>query len=94
MLPSFKCYVIIKNMDKKEEKEIEYLFAHMNRLWAGVMVLGGGISGLAISLDLNFALTNILKIILLIIGFSFFVLMIIGLNNIKTEIYKKLKGDL
>lgn len=94
MLPPFGQYVIIKSMDKNEEKQLEYLFAHMNRLWVGSIALGGGISGLAISLELNFALTNILKIILLVIGFLFFAFMIIGLRNMKLEIDKKIKGDL
>lgn len=80
----------------KEEKEIEYLFAHMNRLWAGAMILGSGLAGIAFSgnLNLNFTLIGIFKFLLLILGFFTFLGMIAGLINIKAEIRRKIKGEL
>ena len=35
----------------KEEKEIEYLNSHINRLWTSMIVLVGGLTGLALSLS-------------------------------------------
>lgn len=83
-------------MDKKEEKEIEYLFSHMNRLWAGLMVLGGGLAGIVFSgsYKLNFTFMSIFKFILLILGSLAFLGMLTGLINLKEEIYKKIKGGL
>lgn len=83
-------------MDKKEEKEIEYLNAHMNRLWAGLMVLGGGLAGIIFSGNFkwNFAVLSIFKGSLLILGFVTFLGMIAGLINIKEEIHRKIKGGL
>lgn len=83
-------------MKKKEEKEIEYLFAHMNRLWAGLMVLGGGLAVIVFSntLKFSFTLISILKILLLVLGVFTFLGMITGLINIKDEIHKKIKGGL
>lgn len=83
-------------MDKKEEKEMEYLFAHMNRLWAGLMLLGGGLAGIVFSgtFKLSFTFISIFKFILLILGFITFLGMLTGLSNIKDEIRKKIKGEL
>lgn len=96
MLPSSGQYDIIKSMDKKEEKELEYLFAHMNRLWAGLMVLGGGLTGIVFSSNFHFhfTLASTLKFSLFIFGMLLLALMIIGLTNIKSEIDKKIKGGL
>lgn len=95
-MPKFSPCVIMKSMDKKEEKELEYLFAHMNRLWAGLMVLGGGLFGIIFSdaFKLSFNFASIFKFILLILGFLTFFGMFIGLINIKEEIHKKIKGGL
>lgn len=83
-------------MEKKEEKEFEYLNAHMNRLWVGVMVLGGGLAGIVFSSHFKFSLTlaSIIKFSIFILGFLILIGMLNGLANIKSEIYKKLKGDL
>lgn len=83
-------------MDKNEEKELEYLFAHMNRLWAGLMVLGGGLFGIIFSNSFKWAFTlvSFLKASLLILGFVTFFGILAGLSNIKEEIRKKIKGGL
>ncbi len=81
-------------MDKKEEKELEYLNAQLNRLWTGIIVLGGGIAGLVITYSYALPLyvsENITKLILFIIGFVIFTMMLIGLANINIEINKFLK---
>lgn len=36
-------------MDKKEEKEIDYLNSHINRLWTSLIVLIGGLAGILLS---------------------------------------------
>lgn len=82
MLPSSGQYDIIKRMDKKEEKEIEYLNAQLSRLWTGIIVLGGGIAGLVIAYSYSspiYEMINMVRLILFALGFIFFIMMIIGI---------------
>lgn len=80
----------------KEEKEIEYLFAHINRLWAGLMILTGGVVGILLSLPFSidmFSGINLFKFTLIILGLIVIWLMIVGLINTDYKINKILKGD-
>ena len=83
-------------MDKKEGKQLEYLFAHMNRLWAALMVLGGGLAGIVFSshFKFSFTLASTIKISLFIFGLFLLGLIMTRIANIKTEIDKKIKGGL
>lgn len=84
-------------MDKKEEKEIEYLFAHVNRLWMGLMVIGGGIIGICLSMPFSmeiFSGINLFKAILAMFGFMIIWLMITGLINTDNRINKIIKGEM
>ncbi|MDD3437472.1 MAG: hypothetical protein PHC64_10010 [Candidatus Gastranaerophilales bacterium] len=81
-------------MDKKQEKEIEYLNLHLNRLWTGLIVLIGGLAGLLLTYSYSSPPSspeNIVKILLLIIGLFLFILMSIGLTNVSSEIKRLLK---
>lgn len=81
-------------MDKKEEKEVEYYNAQLNRLWTGIIVLGGGLSGLLLTYSYYspiYAMTNMVRLILFALGFIFFIMMIIGIINISTDIKNFLK---
>jgi hypothetical protein len=82
-------------MDKKEEKEIEYLNAQLNRLWTGIIVLGGGIAGLMLTYSYSlpiYASENIAKLILFIIGFIIFIMMMLsGIANLNIKINKLFK---
>lgn len=76
----------------KEEKEFEYLNSHINRLWTSMIVLVGGLSGLALSFSLSGPIsTIIIKIVLFTLGSCFFGITIIGLINSDRKINKKLK---
>lgn len=80
----------------KEEKEIEYLFAHVNRLWAGLMVLVGGVVGILLSIPFSinaFVGINLFKLVLIIFGLTTIWLMMVGLINTDSKINKILKGE-
>lgn len=86
------CYYTF--MDKKEEKEVEYLFAHLNRLWTGLLVLIGGLSGLLLTYSCSlppYDPSNEIKILLLLLGAFMLILMLIGLANTSLDIKKRLK---
>ena len=76
----------------KEEKEIEYLNSHINRLWTSMIVLVGGLSGLALSLSRS---DTVLKIVvkgsLGLLGFCFLIVTISSLINVDYKINKKIK---
>lgn len=94
MLPSLGQYVIIKNMDKKEEKEIEYLNSHLNRLWTCTVVLLSGLIGMSLSISFDhFLIKDFLKIILIVLGIILAWLMMTGIINTDYKINKKLQGD-
>lgn len=79
-------------MDKREEKEIEYLNAHINRLWTSMIVLVGGLAGILLSFsghDPIYKMT--IKMIFLILGSYFVIITITGLINSDNRINKKLK---
>lgn len=78
----------------KEEKTIEFLIAHKNNLWTGLLVLTGGLAGLFLSFPISkeiLAFETIPKAILFIGGCFFFSLTVKGLININEEIKQKLK---
>jgi len=79
-------------MDKKEEKEIDYLSAHINRLWTSLIVLIGGLIGLALSLSLHEPIAKFtLKCLFILLGACFLIITIISLINVDTKINKKIK---
>ena len=78
----------------KEEKRVEYLIAHKNNLWTGIMLLIGGLSGILITINYSgniFSIENIIKIILIALGWLFLPLMLIGVVNTNLEIQNLLK---
>ena len=75
----------------KDEKILEYLNLHMNRLWTGIIVLSGGLVGLSITFSFTFSFTSIIKSILLILGIFLLISMLIGLSNTGLEIKERLK---
>jgi hypothetical protein len=81
-------------MDKEDEKELEYLFAHVNRLWAGLVVLIGGLVGMVLSMPFSlalFSIQNTAKLVLFVFGLILAGLMITGLTNTDYKINKKIK---
>ncbi len=79
-------------MDKKEEKEIEYLNSHINRLWTSMIVLVGGLSGVLLSFSGNESVYKIIiKTIFLLLGAIFIVVTIKGLINSDKRINNKIK---
>lgn len=81
-------------MDKKEEKEIEYLNSHLNRLWTCTIVLLGGLIGMSLSISFTpFLVKDYIKIILIILGITLAWMMITGIINTDYKINKKLQGD-
>ena len=78
----------------KEEKIIEFLIAHKNNLWAGSIILIGGVVGLLLSFSFSSEINkieDIIKIGLFLLGLFFLALMITGLININAEIKNRLK---
>lgn len=79
-------------MDINEKKlRIDYLIAHKNNLWAGVIVLAGGLAGILLTINFSgfvISLHCIIKIVLVLIGSFFLVSMMIGLMNIHDEVNK------
>lgn len=76
------------------KKELEYLIAHKNNLWAGVMPLAGGLGGIFLTANYSIpivSIENIVKMILIAIGGLFLPLMLIGVVNTNLEIQKLLK---
>lgn len=79
-------------MDKKEEKEIEYLNSHINRLWTSLIVIGGGLSGILLSFSLteNVFKTSI-KMGLFVFGFFVILVVIKSIIDVDIRINKKIK---
>lgn len=78
----------------KNEKIIEYLLQHKNNLWTGVIVLSGGLAGLLLTYpNVLFVLTIafVTRIVLIILGAFFLILMIIGLINTNLDIQRLIK---
>lgn len=78
----------------KDEKIIEYLNLHINRLWTGLIILIGGLASLLVTYSYSSPLNNPLNIVkfsLFILGLFFLLLMILGLANTDIEIKKLLK---
>lgn len=78
----------------KDEKIIEYLLQHKNNLWTGVIVLSGGLAGLLLTYpNVLFVLSIafVTRIILIILGAFFLILMIIGLINTSSDIQRLIK---
>lgn len=78
----------------KEEKIIEYLNLHINRLWTGLIILIGGLASLLVTYSYSSPLNNplnIVKLSLFILGLFFLLLMIIGLANANIEFKNLLK---
>lgn len=86
-------------MDNEEKRlRVEYLIAHKNNLWMGVVVLTGGLVGILITMNYStfvISLQTIVKTLLLALGAFFLVSMIIGLINIHKEVDNIIrnKGD-
>jgi hypothetical protein len=81
-------------MDNQDEKVVEYLAQHKNILWTGLLVVGGGLVGLVLTYNptlSQFAFGNLMRIGFIIIGFCFFIAMIIGLLNTDLDIRKYLR---
>lgn len=78
----------------KENKTIEYLIAHKNNLWTSLIVLVGGLAGLALTLPVSIEIINSdnwLKLGLILGGFVCLNLLINGLINVNNEIKRKLR---
>lgn len=78
----------------KDEKRVEYLIAHKNNLWTGIMLLIGGLSGILMTINYSgtiFLVENIVRFVLIALGGIFLPLMIIGVININLEIQNLLK---
>jgi len=77
-------------MENDEKRlRVEYLIAHKNNLWAGLVILTGGLVSILLTVNYShFVISNevIVKAILLILGSFFWVLMFIGLSNIRDEV--------
>lgn len=81
-------------MEKREEKEIEYLNSHLNRLWTCTIILLGGLIGMSLSISFTpFLIKDCVKVILIILGMILAWLMMIGIINTDYKINKKLQGD-
>lgn len=82
-------------MDKDDKKLIiEYLIAHKNSLWTGLIVLGSGLAGILLTFNYSlsvFSTESMVKIVLLILGAFFIPLMLTGLINTNSDIKKILK---
>lgn len=79
-------------MEKKEEKEIGYLNSHINRLWASLIVLGGGLSGILLSFSLTENVLKIsIKIGLFVFGFLVILVVIKSIIDVDIRINKKIK---
>lgn len=79
----------------KDEKILEYLNLHINRLWTGLIILIGGLASLLVTYPYSMPLSsplNIVKFSLFILGLFFLLLMIIGLANASLEVKNLLKG--
>lgn len=78
----------------KEEKVIEFLIAHKNNLWTGLIILTGGLAGLFLNIPLSaeaFSVKILPVVFLFITGIFFFIAIIKGLTTVHEEIIKKLK---
>ncbi len=78
----------------KEEKVIDFLIAHKNNLWMGLIVLIGGLAGLVLTTSFPINVLSVemfSKDLLFILGITFVLLAIKGLINVHNEIIKKLK---
>ncbi len=79
-------------MEKKEEKEIEYLNSHINRLWTSLIVLGGGLSGILLSVSMTENMPKmIIKTALFIFGLILILIVINAIINVDIQINKKIK---
>lgn len=78
----------------KEEKIVEFLIAHKNNLWTGLIILLGGLAGLFLNITLSteaFSAKLLPKVFLFVLGISLVVPIIKGLIAIHYEIIRKLK---
>ena len=78
----------------KEEKIIEFLIAHKNNLWTGLIILIGGLAGLFLTIPLfleAFSIRILPRVLLFGLGIIFVIPTIKGLTNVHDEIIKKLK---
>lgn len=78
----------------KEEKVIEFLIAHKNNLWAGLIIMLGGLAGLFLNIPLSaeaLSAKGLSKIFLFVLGMCVVILAIKGLITVHEEIIKKLK---
>lgn len=78
----------------KEEKVIDFLIAHKNNLWAGLIILVGGIAGIFLSIPFSieaFSPAILPRLFLFALGLVFVIPTISGLINVHNEIIKKLK---
>lgn len=79
----------------KEEKILEYLNLHINRLWTGLIILIGGLASLLVTYSYTIPLSaplNTVKFSLFVLGLFFLLLMIIGLANASSEVKNLLNG--
>lgn len=92
-LPTNLINVII-NLMNKDEKRVEYLIAHKNNLWAGVIIVLSGTIGLLLSFPFSaktHGIADLIKVILFFAGLFLFALMMTGVTNVNLEIKNKLK---
>lgn len=78
----------------KDEKIIDFLIAHKNNLWTGLIILVGGLSGLLLSIHFPIKILSpemFAKDFLFILGIIFVIPTIKGLITVHDEIIKKLK---
>lgn len=76
----------------KEEKEVEYLNAHINRLWTSMIVIGGGLSGILLSISLTENVFKMsVKIGLFLFGLFLILIVINAIISVDNQINKKIK---
>lgn len=79
-------------MDKKHEKLIDSLIEQKKTLWAAMIVLTGGLVGLALSFSLPlFSFLNVVKVFFLILGLLLDYLFFEGLSSITNKLDDNLK---
>ena len=79
-------------MDAKQEKLIDSLIEHKKSLWTTLIILNGGIAGLILSFSPHIvSVSNLTKILLLIIGLFLNYLFLEGLFKISKKLTNALK---
>jgi hypothetical protein len=79
-------------MEKKLEKQIDNLIEHKKSLWTTLIILNGGIVGLILSFSSPiFCMSNLTRLLFLIIGLSLDFLFLEGIFKVNEKINNILK---